>query len=63
VSLDIGTSLVHFKFTSTYKNIVFVHLKWSSFWPSADAKPMSMIKCLPCTGSACLFSLYVYTMI
>jgi hypothetical protein len=26
---------------STYTNIFAVHLKQSSFWPSADVKPMS----------------------
>ncbi len=28
-------------FHTAYKNIFAVHLKHSSFWPSADVKPMS----------------------
>jgi len=38
-----------------------VHLKHSSFWPSADVNRWKMIWRMQCPGSACLTSLCVYS--
>ncbi len=47
-------------FQITYKIAFIVRLKQSSFWPSADVKPMQndLVHAMP--GSACLLSLYKY---
>jgi hypothetical protein len=49
-------------FHSTYKKLLALYLKHSSFWPSADVNPMSN-ELVHALHWQCMFALYEYTTI
>jgi len=57
---DILLSSIMLNVASPFKTLLAFYLKHSSFWPSADVKPMSNYLCILCPGSACLLYVCLY---